>query len=276
MQHPEAAAPTRRGPRSRAALIAMAVCAALLFAGLIAMGTWQVHRRAWKLDLIERVTQRVNAPAEAAPGPSQWPGISKAEHEYRHVRLTGTYLHEQESLVQASTVRGAGFWVLTPLRTPDGSLVMINRGFVPPEFKERATRESCNPTTQVAVSGLLRLSEPGGGFLRDNDPAAGRWYSRDVPAMAQAHKLSGVAPYFIDADAGLSPEVTGAPVGGLTVLSFPNNHLVYAITWYTLALMVAAAVWYVARVERGLRRDQAMHDNAGHADARSSQDPTSR
>ncbi|HIV69502.1 MAG TPA: SURF1 family protein [Candidatus Aquabacterium excrementipullorum] len=265
MQHTEGAAPARRGPRSKAALIALAIVAALLFAGFTALGTWQVQRRAWKLDLIERVTQRVNAPAQAAPGQGEWPRINAAEHEYRHVRLTGTFLHKDESLVQASTVRGGGFWVLTPLRLDDGSVVLVNRGFVPPELKDPAARATCNPGP-VTVSGLLRLSEPGGGFLRHNDPAAGRWFSRDVQAIAQAHGLTNAAPYFVDADAASSPggDSARAPEGGLTVLAFSNSHLVYAITWYTLALMVVGAAWYVVRVER---RDARMQDNAGHADS---------
>ena len=263
MQDTEGAAPTRRGPRSKAALIVLTVVAALLFAGFVALGTWQVQRRAWKLDLIERVTQRVNAPAEAAPGPTEWPRINATEHEYRHVRMSGKFLHEDESLVQASTVHGGGFWVITPLRLADGSVVLVNRGFVPPELKDPAKRASCNPALEVPVSGLLRLSEPGGGFLRKNDPAAGRWFSRDVAAIAKAHGLQQVAPYFVDADAATSPEAQGAPRGGLTVLAFSNSHAVYAITWYTLALMMVGAAWYVARVER---RDARMQDNAGHAD----------
>ena len=80
-------------------------------------------------------------------------------------------------------------------------------------------------------------------FLRANDPAAGRWYSRDVAAIAWARGLSEVAPYFIDADAASEPG--GIPVGGLTVVVFHNNHLVYAITWYVLAAMAAGAAAFV-------------------------------
>jgi surfeit locus 1 family protein len=100
------------------------------------------------------------------------------------------------------------------------------------------------------LSGLLRISEPGGGFLRDNDPLHNRWFSRDVGAIAAAHGLYNVAPYFVDADRAQDP--AGAPdhpVGGLTVISFHNTHLVYAFTWYALALMVAGAWWWVARGE---------------------------
>lgn len=61
--------------------------------------------------------------------------------------------------------------------------------------------------------------------------------------------LSAVAPYFIDADAAVNPG--GLPVGGLTVIHFPNNHLVYAITWYGLAAMVLALLVFILRGKIG-------------------------
>ncbi|MGE8367708.1 MULTISPECIES: SURF1 family protein [Cupriavidus] len=230
----------------------LALIAAIAVAGLAALGTWQVQRRAWKLDLIERVNQRVHAPATAAPGPGQWPRLNKTDDEYRRVQVTGTFLHDRETLVQAVTELGGGFWVLTPLRAADGSVVLVNRGFVPPEQRDRATRSGSDPAGETTVTGLLRFSEPGNGFLRNNDPAAGLWYGRDVPAIAAARGLSNVAPYFIDADAA-APAGEGSkrvwPEGGLTVVTFNNNHLSYAITWYVLALMAAGAACYVGREE---------------------------
>lgn len=241
----------------------------MLFSGFVALGTWQVKRRAWKLDLIARVEQRVHAPATEAPTESQWPQVTAANSEYRHVRVSGVFLNEDETLVQATTELGAGFWVLTPLRRADGTLVLVNRGFVPPERRERASHQAAAPTTQTTVTGLLRMTEPGGAFLRHNDPAANRWYSRDVQAIARARGLSRVAPYFIDAEApnpaaGASAADLGAaadgpsasdkaPVPGLTVIKFHNSHLVYTITWYTLALMTAAGAWIIFREEYRLR-----------------------
>jgi surfeit locus 1 family protein len=100
----------------------------------------------------------------------------------------------------------------------------------------------------VSVTGLLRMPEPGGAFLRRNEPSADRWYSRDVEAIAAARKLGPVAPYFIDADRSAADAGDpAAPVGGLTVIAFPNNHLIYAITWYTLALMIPTAIWLARR-----------------------------
>ena len=248
--------------RSRPLRLFLALLALAAFCGFLALGTWQVERRRWKLDLIERVDQRVHAAAVEAPGPARWPAISAATDEYRHVRLTGRYLRHHDSWVQASTELGRGYWLLTPLRGDDGSLTLINRGFVPSNTPAESSDTPDGPAPEpVTVTGLLRLSEPGGSLLQHNDPAARRWYSRDVQAIAQAQNLGPVAPYFIDADAAepasgaqSQSSPTPGPVGGLTVIAFHNNHLVYAITWYALALMALAAAWLVVREERQPQR----------------------
>ncbi len=144
--------------------------------------------------------------------------------------------------MQALTELGGGYWVLTPLALNDGSIVFVNRGFVPTDKREGASwrEEASGP---VMVTGLLRLSEPGGGFLRPNDPRSDRWYSRDVAAIAASRGLDRVAPYFIDLER--APDEAGLPIGGLTVVTFPNNHLVYAVTWGILALMAAAGTAFL-------------------------------
>ena len=233
-----------RAPRSGLTTALLAVFFLAAFVVFVALGSWQVQRRAWKLALIERVEERVHAPATPAPGPDAWRAVDAAADEYRHVSLSGEYLHEKETLVQAVTEKGSGFWVLTPLRMADDTTVLVNRGFVPSENRALAAHGGPVPQGLVSVTGLLRLTEPGGGFLRSNDAANDRWFSRDVAAIAAARGQARVAPYFVDADAGawLLPE---APIGGLTVISFHNSHLVYAVTWFGLALLtlVGAGIW---------------------------------
>jgi surfeit locus 1 family protein len=304
-----------RDRHSLLALIVGGALAFLFFAIFVALGSWQLKRRVWKLDLIARVERRVHAPPVTAPGPSQWPAVTAPTDEYRRVTATGTFLDDSQTLVQAVTELGAGYWVLTPLREADGSIVLVNRGFVPSDERDRvqpaaavrktdsagapgaarpngavggpgtstavsdtgstavsdtgstavsdtgSTAANVTGSTAANVTGLLRITEPRGAFLRHNDPAANRWYSRDVQAIAAARGLTYVAPYFIDADATSSKSADGAaapttgggtgvaPVGGLTVITFHNSHLVYAITWYTLALMVVGATWIGIRHE---------------------------
>lgn len=219
-------------------LLAVDALALLLVAALLGLGTWQVHRRAWKLDLIARVEANAHGEPAAPPGPAAWPETGERD-AYRRLALTGTYLAGRDTLVQAVTAQGGGFWVLTPLRLRAGFTVLVNRGFVP----ERQAPDP--PASETTLTGLLRPTEPGGGFLRANDPAAGRWYSRDVAGIVQARGLAdepgGVAPYFVDAERSGD----AYPLGGLTVIRFRNDHLVYALTWYALALMVAGGTLYL-------------------------------
>ena len=222
------------------------IIAALLLAcgGFVALGTWQVHRLAWKRDLIARVDARVAAEAVAPPAPERWAAVTAADDEYRHVRLSGTYLANADTRVDALTELGAGDWILSPLQTDQG-VVMINRGFVP-----KRTDYASVPGALVTVEGLLRITEPKGRVLADNEPEQDRWYSRDVAAIAAKRGLAAqaVAPYFVDA--AYVPEAPEYPRGGMTVVRFHNSHLAYLLTWYTLALMSLGAIWKIWRESR--------------------------
>lgn len=223
--------------------------AAFFFSVFFALGTWQVYRLDYKLDLIERVESRIHAAPVDAPAAADWPTVGRETHEYLNVKVQGEFLPQYTTRVQATTLLGAGHWVLTPLRQATGDIVWINRGYIPVNGVDPMTAE--NTQGQFEVRGLLRISETGGSFLRKNDPAGNRWYSRDIEALSQYHKLHAVAPYFIDAGTprNLGEEITGFtpkayPVDGLTVIKFHNSHLVYTLTWYALALMVAGiTVW---------------------------------
>lgn len=225
----------------RAALAGLLLVCAL---GFVALGIWQVERRAWKHALIDAVATRSTAAPVAAPAPAPGVAVSAEADGYRRVRVTGRFLHDRETLVRAVSDLGSGYWVVTPLDTGRFT-VLVNRGFVPPERRDAASRAAGNGAGQVTVTGLLRVTEPGGGFLRSNDAAADNWYSRDVAAIAAARGLSNPAPYFIDADA--APNPGGWPKGGLTVLRFSDNHLGYALTWFALALLSLGAIWLVLR-----------------------------
>lgn len=223
-----------------------ALSAILVLAALIGLGIWQVQRLAWKKDLIARVDARLTAVEVPAPGPQAWAGLSDRNAEYLRVMLNGTYLPGKDVLVQAVTARGAGFWVMTPMQTPDGWIALVNRGFVPSDARSDYPAPVAGLTS---VSGLLRMTQPKGAFLRSNDPADGRWYSRDTQAIGATLGLANVAPWFIDAKAGADPD--SLPVGGLTVVQFRNSHLGYAFTWFGLAVLWAGTLIYLRKRRRG-------------------------
>lgn len=244
----------------------LALAGIALFIVFCALGWWQVERRAWKLDLMQRVEQRLHAAPVPLPPAAEWSGVTAASHEYLPVRATGHWLEGKTVFTQAATELGAGYWVLTPLQLYAGGQVLVNRGFIPTAQRAAWPAPPSDPpaTGSAEVVGLLRMSEPKGGFLRDNDPAQQRWHSRDVTAIAQAQGLEQAAPFFIDAgipDARApqrGPEQTAASAGpwprpGMTVVRFHNSHFVYAVTWFGLAAMVVAAAAYVARYELRLR-----------------------
>lgn len=222
-------------PVARLLLMTLAVAGVILFA---ALGIWQIERRQWKLALIAQVDHKLAAAPVSPPGPDRWPRIGP-DDSYTRIRAQGVWQHDADTYVQALTNLGGGFWVLTPLRTERGTL-LVNRGFVPAEQRGHVPA----PSGPVTITGLLRVTEPGGGFLRTNDPGADRWYSRDVAAIAARRRLAHAAPYFIDADA---QGRDAWPRGGLTVVTFRNSHLIYALTWFGLA---ALCLWLLVRVVR--------------------------
>lgn len=229
----------------------MSVVALGLFVGFLALGGWQLQRLAWKTDLIAQVDARVHAAAVPAPGPAQWPSVSRQADQYRRVVAHGVFLHDKETLVQAVTDAGGGFWVMTPLVDDRGFTVLINRGFVPVGRRDPAARVDGQVAGPQTVVGLLRITEPNGGFLRANDAVGDRWRSRDVAAIATRRGLTNVAPYFIDANA--SPNPGGWPLGGLTVIRFANSHLIYALTWFGMAGLTLVGMWLFLRDGRRRR-----------------------
>lgn len=232
-------------------VLAIFACLLLVaFIGFASLGVWQVQRMAWKRDLISRVDARVHAAPVPAPTRAQWPAVSDASDGYRHVSVAGRFMPGMESRTLAVTELGSGYWSLAPLRMDSGDYVLINRGFV------RAGDEaSPMPQGRVVVNGLLRISEPDGGFLRHNDPAQQRWYSRDVAAIARSHGLPAdrAAPFFIDADRESASTLW--PRGGLTVVKFRDSHLSYALTWFGMALLTLVGAAFLFASERRVRHD---------------------
>lgn len=257
-----------RAPRSWGALVALITALSLALAGFAALGAWQLQRMGWKHDLIARVARHQNAAPGPAPAAQDWPRLTPQADEYRPIRIRGRFHHGHATLVHASTALGTGFWVLTPLQAEDGHWVLINRGFVPSNRELPSADQAGERGAEVV--GLLRFSEPEGAPLRANDPARQRWFSRDVAAMAAAVGLPAehTAPYFLDAVSepvdSTAPAPTPAPASaagrqpwprpGLTVLQFSDNHLVYAVTWFALAVMAACGIGYIVADESRLRR----------------------
>lgn len=239
---------------SRQSLVVPGIAAALAFCVLVGLGVWQVQRLQWKTALIARVDERIDAPAVPGPGPQAWPDLDMAELEYLPVTVRGHFLHDGEAHVFTvlSAPRGAyggmGYQVITPLETEDGWIVYVNRGFVPGDHKEPATRIAGQLVEEQTVTGLLRAPRSRNWFSAEDDSAGNVWFSRDPELFAASGDLAErrVAPYTIDQD--FDPAIPGGlPQGGETLLQFPNNHLGYALTWFGLAAALAGVFFVFVR-----------------------------
>lgn len=241
-------------------LIVPAIAAGLAFGVLVALGFWQLHRLQWKEALIARVEARIDGPAAPAPGPAAWPTLDLVELEYQPVSVNGRFLHQYEAHVftALSAPRGAfggmGYFVTTPLETPDGWLVYVNRGFVPEDRKDEAERRVGQISGPVTVVGLLRAPRGRSWSSAEDDPSDNVWFARDPALFATWSDLdtSRVAPYTIDLR--FDPELAGGlPQGGETFVDFPNNHLGYALTWFGLAaaLVGVFVVFVRSRLTQG-------------------------
>ncbi len=227
---------------SRRRLVAVAACA-LLVASFSALALWQWQRLQWKEALLARVAQIDREAAAPAPGPSDWPALNRTDDEYRALTVRGRFDPAREQQVLASTALGRGHWVMTPLQTDDGWWVWVNRGFVDDAHRNPATRPAPD-LAELARPGLLRLSER--PWLPGMERA-----SRDLARLSAAAGLPAgrVAPYFVDARpmAGSAEASIAWPRAGLTVLSFSNRHLGYALTWAALALAAVIGAFVVWR-----------------------------
>jgi surfeit locus 1 family protein len=223
---------------------------------LVSLGTWQVRRLAWKEDLIAQATERPLLPVRDLPGAAAWPSLDLAAEEYRRFRLTGRFLHDKEALVFTSLPDphgphgGPGYWVVTPLVLDAGGTVLINRGFAPQGRHLPADRdEPPAADASVRVVGLLRHDETRSLFTPADRPDENLFFARAIADIAAAKGIAApVAPFTVDLVAAETPP-GGLPQAGETRMTFTNNHLQYAITWFGLAaaLLAVFVSWVLRR-----------------------------
>lgn len=197
-----------------------------MLAILVGLGTWQVQRLHWKQNLLATIDARIHeAPVDIASI------TDTASANYRHASASGVFQNEHIFYLSAISQKGeGGYDILTPLALADGRFLLVNRGWIP---YDRKPDRFFRPSSLVTVSGILRLPEHF-WFQPQNDPAHNSWYSMDLLAMAKAANIPAFLPYVLEADDTSNPQ--DYPVGGQTRVTMPNNHFVYALTWYGMAL----------------------------------------
>ncbi len=245
----------RAGVPRRRSWLTLLVPAFLAFCFLIGLGVWQLQRKTWKEGLIAELTDRLAAPPEALPPPKSWPQLQQARDEYRRVEFKAEFEPSHDALVYAAAaafrpdVSGPGYWVFTPARLADGSVVIVNRGFVPEGRQDPKSRPGGQVTGTVDIVGAMRWPDTRHWFTPGDDPAHNLWFARDPVAIAAAKHIGPVAPFYVEQESPVPPG--GLPQPGKLVVSLPDNHLQYAITWFGLAaVLVGVTVSFVLSSRR--------------------------
>lgn len=247
-----------RDPRFRR-LIVPSIAALLALSVLIGLGYWQLQRRAWKLDLIERIDSRVYGESVSLSLVKEaWE--RERDVEYYRVLLVGHFEHSQERHLYTVVDGQAGWRVITPFITRQGEIVLTDRGFVPEALKQPEARSQGQIEGQIEMIGLARAPVERHWFAPEHDLAANRWFWRDIPGMAASLPLeerTKVLPFMVEAEDEDIPG--GWPRGGVTILDLPNRHLEYALTWFGLAITLVIIFLIFARAR--LRETSPEPDN---------------
>ncbi|WP_298257747.1 SURF1 family protein [uncultured Litoreibacter sp.] len=192
---------------------------------LVSLGTWQVKRLAWKEAILSEIDARITAPAVALPE-----SIDPDVDVYLPVQAQGTFGDDRIRVLVSQKKVGAGYRIISPFTT-NGRTIMVDRGVIP-----IADELPTSPTGSVEVTGNLHWPNEVDSYTPDPDTNRDIWFARDVEQMAAKLGTDPVLLILRSATPA-TPEILPLPVSRFGI---PNDHLSYAITWFSLA-----TIWFV-------------------------------
>lgn len=197
---------------------------------LMSLGIWQVQRLTWKQGVLAEIDSRITAAPVAVPAVPD-----PEDDKYLPVTATGRYTG-QDIVVLASVKQiGAVHRLIAAFVTGNGRRILVDRGWTRAGADIRT-----GPSGPVTLTGNLHWPDETDGWTPEPDPKTGLWFARDVPALAQALKTEPVLLVVREASPS-DPAVTPLPVDSAAI---PNDHLQYAITWFSLAVIWAIMTFY--------------------------------
>jgi cytochrome oxidase assembly protein ShyY1 len=239
-----------------------AIFTLLMVAAFTGLGIWQLQRRVEKHALIALLNERLAAAPEALPAASQWRSLTQAKDEFRRVSFTATYAPLPDAMVYSAgsavrdDVSGPGTWAFLPAQLADGNTIVVNTGFVQNTMQDRARQDRAVRRLitgdPVQLTGYIRFPESAGTLTPSESVAKRLWFTRDHLAMSRVlgwvEGGKAVAPFYVDLETP-TPE-SGIPKPGPLSVHLKDDHLQYAITWFTLAFAVVIAFGVWSRAQR--------------------------
>ena len=189
----------------------------------LSLGTWQLYRLQWKQDLISQIDKGLKST------PIKY--SNKIKNDYQRVVLNGKFNYKNQIYLYSLNAKGQpGFDVITPFKTIEGDNVLINRGWIDKEMKNKT---EINLSNKSEISGLLRKIIKKNIFKPENDTEKNIWFSININ---QIKKITG--KNFSNHVVFLEDNLTNLPVPKKITIDVPNNHLKYAITWYSISISI--------------------------------------
>ena len=208
---------------------------------LIMLGSRQVQRLSWNTDIISNYNNNF----QQAPITVKELFKDRKNNKYRRTVIYGEYDHANEIQIIGKTYEGnAGFHIITPFILENNEIIYINRGWVPKKYADKKTRKFSLLEDKVRVVGLVRLPQKKGYFVPENEPENGFWFTI-IPEELNGHlNIIGEKEFYID-ELNVDEKLK-LPMPANGKVQVPNNHLQYAITWYSLALglLIVYFAWH--------------------------------
>lgn len=204
------------------------------------LGNWQLDRLAWKQTVLEQIDQRIAAPAvpvPLTPVPS--------EDTYLPVFAEGRFGQEYIRVLVSQKRIGAGYRVISAFKT-EGRRILVDRGFI-----DLSNSSDIQADQAVVVQGNLHWPDEVDGFTPAPDLEKNIWFARDVRALSEALQTQ---PILIVASQISPPDQNIKPLE-IDSSAIPNDHLQYAVTWFSLAaiwiMMSGAFLWRSRKKKKG-------------------------
>ena len=196
------------------------------------LGTWQLYRLQWKQILISEISSGLKSP------PIKYSAL--INKNYQRVTLVGVYNFKNQIYLYSLNEKGQpGFDVITPFKTSGGENVLINRGWIRKELKNKP---KINLIENRKIQGFLKKNIKKNIFKPKNNIKENIWFSIN---LIDVKKITG--QNFTDFIVYLEDEKINAPSPKKISIDLPNNHLKYAITWYSISISIFFYFLYFRR-----------------------------
>lgn len=211
-------------------LIKALIFSSLAMIILLSLGTWQLERLRWKSHIISNINKQISL----SPREINASVINDIKnYNYRRIKLEGTYIYNKNITIYSKVLNGkVGRHLIIPFKTKFG-YILINKGFIPKDYNiDVAFAENAK---NISINGIVKFQQKINYFTPKNNLITNEWYYINLDEISKFLNIPLLGFYLIEED---NPKER-YPVGSQYNLKVPNDHLQYAITWFSLAIALS-------------------------------------